>query len=122
MTETKSKAVLQQISDVAWLVHQGEQKLGILNKDIQEQFTYITGKELVSFTDETEVVEHFGNVSLFEEQINTPVNVKDKFYISGYEVEYQDPWAVEEDHPDYNPNIPLFTKIEGSSVYYAAGH
>lgn len=122
MAETKSKAVLQQISDVAWLVHQGEQKLGILNKDIQEHFTYITGKELVSFTDETEVVEHFGNMSLFDEQITSPTQTADKFYIKGYEVDYNNPWAVEESSPDYNPDIPLFTKIEGSKVYYAAGY
>lgn len=122
MTELKTKAMLQQISDVAWLVHQGEHKLGILNKDVQEHFTYITGKELVSFDNESEVVEHFGNVNLFEEQISTPTQVQDKFYIKGYEVDYQNPWAVEEDHPDYNPNVPLFTKIEGSNVYYAAGH
>ena len=122
MTETKSKAVLQQISDVAWLVHQGEHKLGILNKDIQEHFTYITGKEFVSFSNETEVVEHFGNVELFEEQITTPVQVKDKFYIRGYEVDYDYPIAVEEGHPDYQDSVPLYTKIEGSAVYYAAGY
>ena len=51
------KTVLQQISDVAWLVHQGPNKLGILNKGVQENFTYITGKELLSFKNEVESLE-----------------------------------------------------------------
>ena len=43
------KATLQQISDVAWLVRQGKNKLGILNKDVQNHYFYINGKEAVSF-------------------------------------------------------------------------
>ena len=35
------KAILQQISDVAWLVRQGKNKLGILNKDVQNHYFYI---------------------------------------------------------------------------------
>ena len=50
------KTKLQQISDVAWLVHQGNHKLGILNKDVQNHYTYITGKELVSFDNDNEVI------------------------------------------------------------------
>lgn len=122
MTATKSKTMLQQISDVAWLVHQGEQKLGILNKDIQENFTYITGKDFVSFNSENEVVHHFGNLSLFEEQITSPTHIQDKYYIRGFEVDYTEPFALEEGHPDYNSTVPLYTKIEGSTVYYAAGY
>lgn len=122
MTELKTKAMLQQISDVAWLVHQGEHRLGILNKDIQQNFTYITGKEFVSFTDETEVLHHFGNVNLFDEQITTPAQVQDTYYIRGYEVDYPQPIALEEDNPDYSAQLPLYTKIAGSTVYYAAGY
>ena len=47
---------LQQVSDVAWLVKQGNNKLGILNKDVQEKYVYITGKELLKFEDETEAM------------------------------------------------------------------
>lgn len=119
MVETK--AMLQQISDVAWLVHQGEQRLGILNKDVQEHFTYITGKDFVSFNDEQEVLQHFGNLSLFDVQIDAPAQVQDKYYIKGFEVDYVEPFALEEDHEDYNADVPLYTKIDGSKVYYAAG-
>jgi hypothetical protein len=121
MTE-QEKTVLQQISDVAWLVHRGSNRVGILNKDVQEHYTYITGKELVNFVDRTEVIDHFGNMSLFEEQITTPANTDDKLYIKGYEVDYHDPYALEESHPDYDHNLPLYTKIEGGDVYYAAGY
>lgn len=120
-SEYINKTVLQQISDVAWLVHQGNQRLGILNKDVQNHYTYITGKELVKFDDESDVVEHFGNASLFEEQIATPTQKHDKYYIRGHEVDYCEPFVVEETNPDFNPDVPLYTKIEGSTVYYAAG-
>lgn len=116
------KTMLQQISDVAWLVHQGDKKLGILNKDVQEKYFYINGKELVQFEHDTEVREHFGNVKLFEEQITDSAQQQDTYYIKGYAVDYPDPYALEEDHPDYNPALPLYTKIEGNKVYYAAGY
>lgn len=118
----KPKAMLQQISDVAWLVHQGEQKLGILNKDVQEHYTYITGKELLNFDCEDQVTEHFGNVKLFQEQITENIQKPSTYYIRGYEVDYAEPFALTEEHPDYEPNVPLYTKIEGSNVYYAAGY
>jgi len=114
--------MLQQISDVAWLVHQGEQKLGILNKDVQEHFTFIDGKESVFFNNEREVKNHFGNVKLFEEKINEPTQRQDTYYIRGYAVDYEDPIAVEEDNEDYDTELPLYSKIEGSTVYYAAGY
>lgn len=117
-----NKTMLQQISDVAWLVHQGENRLGILNKDVQDHYFYITGKELLEFDDDTEVQQHFGNVKLFEEQIQNSAKVQDTYYIKGYAVEYPDPFALEEGHPDYNEDLPLYTKIEGNAVYYAAGY
>ena len=68
------KTMLQQISDVAWLVHRGESKLGILNKDIQEKYTYITGKELVKFDTKKEVRGYFGNGRF--EDLNRPIKSK----------------------------------------------
>lgn len=123
MTNTDfEKTMLQQISDVAWLVHQGEKRIGILNKDVQEHYTFISGRELVNFNNEFEVKKHFGNLSLFDVQINTPAQKQDKYYIRGYEVNYPEPFALEEGHPDYRNDLPLFTKIQDSKVYYAAGH
>jgi hypothetical protein len=113
--------MLQQISDVAWLVHQGEQKLGILNKDVQECYTFITGKEMVNFTSEKEVTRHFGNLSLFEVQINEPAQKQEKYYIKGYAIDYPSPFVIEHGEPGYRDDIPLYTKIEGSDIYYAAG-
>lgn len=117
-----NKTMLQQISDVAWLVHQGKNKLGILNKDVQDHYFYITGKELLQFDNDNQVQEHFGNVKLFEEQIGTSAKIQDTYYIGGYAVDYPDPFAIEEGHPDYNPDLPLYSKIEGNTVYYSAGY
>lgn len=116
------QTMLQQISDVAWLVHRGQQRLGILNKDVQEHFTYITGKELVNFDNENQVREHFGNLTLFEYQIDQPPQKQDVYYIKGYAVDYPEPHALEPDHPDYRADLPLYTKIAGRDVYYAAGY
>lgn len=118
----QEKTVLQQISDVAWLVHQGTSRLGILNKNVQEQYTYITGKELVNFVNRNEVVSHFGNMSLFEEQITEEPVTEDKLFIKGYEVDYDDPYTLAESHPEYHNDLPLYTKIEGGDICYAAGY
>lgn len=122
MENYHENTMLQQISDVAWLVHRGKHRLGILNKDIQEQYTYITGRELVVFDNENQVREHFGNLSLFEEKIDQPTQKQDIYYIKGYAVDYEEPFALEHNHPKYSKDLPLYTKIEGSDVYYAAGY
>lgn len=122
MTTNFEKTMLQQISDVAWLVHQKGEKLGILNKDVQEHYVYINGRDTVLFNNENEVVEHFGNITLFEEKIDKPSAISDGFFIKGYEVDYPNPFALDENHPDYRDDIPLYTKIEDSKVYYAAGY
>lgn len=119
---THEKTVLQQISDVAWLVHQGPSKLGILNKDVQEHYTYITGKDLVTFNDQTDVVKHFGNSNLFNEVINSPTKAAEKVFIRGYEVEHDKPIIVDQGHEDYREDLPIYAKIEGKGIYYAAGY
>lgn len=121
MTHEHEKTMLQQISDVAWLVHQGNEKLGILNKNAQERFTYITGKDLVNFKNDHEVEVYFGNSTLFDKQITSAAVKPDSYYIKGYEVDYENPFAIDEKDPAYRTDIPLYTKIEGSDVYYAAG-
>lgn len=119
---THEKTVLQQISDVAWLVHQGPSKLGILNKDVQEHYTYITGKEFVKFEDKDAVVEHFGNLNLFVEVINAPAQTAEKVFIRGFEVEHEDPFIIDSSHPDYRDDLPIYAKVEGKGIYYAAGY
>lgn len=119
---THEKTVLQQISDVAWLVHQGPAKLGILNKDVQEHYTYITGKDLVKFNDQWEVVEHFGNLNLFNEVISSPAKTSERIFIKGFEVDHDNPIVVDSTHPDYIDDLPIYAKIEGKGIYYAAGY
>lgn len=112
---------LQQISDVAWIVQKGEQRLGILNKDVQDHYTFISGKTIELFDDDTEVRKHFGNINLFEDRIASPTTVQDGFYIKGHLVDYPNPIPVETTDPNYRDDIPLYLKTEGSDVYYAAG-
>lgn len=109
---------LQQISDVAWIVNQGEQHVGILNKDIQNHFTFISGKERIDFDSETDVKQHFGNVALFTDLDDRDTVVPNSYYVKGYEVDYPEPYLVEDPECD----LPLYTKLEGSDVVYAAGY
>lgn len=113
---------LQQISDVAWLVNRGGERIGILNQDIQDNFIYISGKDTVNFQGQEAVQDYFGNIKLFEEQIDQPVVNPDKFYVKGYEIDYPEPYAIQEGDTGYDPALPLYTKLEGSGVYYAAGY
>jgi len=112
---------LQQISDVAWLVRQGGEKIGILNKDVQDHYVFISGYNIEVFDNEVEVREHFGNISLFEEQIKEPISLPDGVFIRGHLVEYDNPILVEENDPNYIAELPLYLKAENSDVYYAAG-
>ena len=48
MVKNRKKATLQQISDEAWLVRQGKNKLGILNRDVQNHYFYINGKDSIN--------------------------------------------------------------------------
>ena len=112
------KTKLQEISDVAWIVNQGEQHIGILNQDVQNRFTYISGHEMVKFDNEQEVIQHFGNITLFDDIDTRQTVVQDRYYVKGYEVDYPEPFLVESQ--DYD--LPLYTKLEGSDVLYAAGY
>ena len=121
MAKLKNKAQLQQISDVAWLVRQGPNKLGILNKDVQDKFMYINGKDFISLRTENDVADHFGNSKIFEEQITDSATKSDAFYIKGHLIEYETPYPLDPTHPDYDEVVPLYTKTPDSDVYYAAG-
>ena len=115
------KTKLQQISDVAWLVSQGDKKIGILNKDVQDHFTFISGKTVEIFADDKEVKEHFGNITLFDDQITEPLTAPDSFFIRGHLVDYVDPIPVDDSDPNYIEELPLYLKTLNSDVYYAAG-
>ena len=121
MIKTKNKAILQQISDTAWILKQGPRKMGILNKDVQDKYFYINGKTIEYFTDEIEVAEKFGNAKIFEEQITTSPVVTDTFYIKGHPIDYETPFPIDTSHVDYNEEVPLYTKTSESDIYYAAG-
>lgn len=115
------QAKLQQISDEAWIVQRGEQRIGILNKNVQNRYTFISGQTIEVFDSDQDVREHFGNITLFEDQIGTPVVVQDEFFIKGHLIDYANPIPLEADDPNYRDDIPLYLKTEGSDVYYAAG-
>ena len=115
------KAELQQISDVAWLVRQGKNKMGILNKDVQDHFFYINGSKGIALDNEEEVQKFFGNANIFEDQVTTPTTEPDAFYIKGHLIDYETPYPLDPGEEDYDPDVPLYTKTPDSDIYYAAG-
>ena len=50
-----------------------------------------------------------------------PENFIEEFYIKGHKVDYPNPHPIDFGHPDYNPDVPLFSKTSDSDIYYAAG-
>lgn len=112
---------LQQISDIAWLVYDDAGETGILNKGVQDRFTYISGTDVIQLKNDKAVQRHFGNTKIFEEQITAPTETDKEFYIQGHKVHYHDPYPLDTDHPDYRNDLPLYTKTPTSKVYYAAG-
>ena len=116
-----NKAKLQPISDEAWIVQRGDKRIGLLNKNVQDRFTFISGKTIEVFDNENDVGNHFGNISIFDEQIDKPAVEHDEFFIKGHLVDYPNPIPVEADDANYREDIPLYLKTEGSDVYYAAG-
>lgn len=119
MIDTKAK--LQPISDEAWIVQRGDKRIGLLNKNVQDRFTFISGQTIEVFDNEDAVGNHFGNISIFEEQIDKSNQENTEFFIKGHLVDYPNPIPVESDDVNYRDDIPLYLKTEGSDVYYAAG-
>ena len=121
--DKNKKAILQQISDVAWLVKQGKNgnKLGILNKDVQDHYFYINGKEAVSLDNEEDVENYFRNDNIFDQQITESATEPEAFYIRGHLIDYETPYPIDPAEPNYDPDVPLYTKTPDSDIYYAAG-
>lgn len=116
------KVVLQQVKEDIWLVRHGDDRLGILNKDIQDHYTYVNGECFINFRDADEVKTHFSNMSLFEDQITASPVTREGIFINGHRVPVENPFVLEEDHPDYRRDLPLYAKVPDSQVYYAAGY
>ena len=103
------------------MVSKGGERIGILNQDIQDNFIYISGSDTLNFHGEEEVKDYFSNVNLFDEQIDQPVTNPDKFYVKGFEIDYAEPYAVQEGEQGYDPALPLYTKLEGSRCLLCGG-
>jgi hypothetical protein len=116
------RAKLQPITDSAWIVHGDQNKLGILNRDVQNHYTFVNGSVVLKFDDKKEVMRHFGNTHLFKEQITAEIIKPDASYINGYLVRHLNPVPVEADSELYNPNLPLYLKKQGSKSTWCAGY
>jgi hypothetical protein len=118
---TKTVNQIQQLSDIAWIVYHGDKRTGILNEDVQGKYTYITGAEIVHLDNDNAVQAHFGNTKIFEEQITSSHITESEYYLRGFRIYHDDPHPLEPDHPNYDPDIPKYTKTADSDICYAAG-
>ena len=70
---------------------------------------------------EEEVENFFGNTDIFKEQITVSPTEPEAFYIKGHLIDYETPYPLDLSEPNYDPDVPLYTKTPDSDIYYAAG-
>ena len=121
MIKFKEQVKLQKISEDAWIVNDNEKHVGILHKTIQDKYTYLDKTETILFEDQEAVQEAFKNKFVFDQETELDITQPGTFYIKGFAVDYPNPVPIDQAHPDYMEEIPLFAKTENSTVYYAAG-
>ena len=121
MIKFKEQIKLQKISEDAWIVNDNEKHVGILHKTIQDKYTYLDKTETILFEDQEAVQQAFKNKFVFDEGTELDITQPGTFYIKGFAVDYPNPVPIDQAHPDYMEEIPLFAKTENSKVYYAAG-
>lgn len=117
MSDTK----LLQITDDAWVVQKGITPLGILNKDYQDNYVFVSGKHCQKFESETQVMAHFQDNTIFikKEYYSSPEPLR--VYIKGHEIPYPEAIAIDDNDPLAYGGLPLFFKKPSSDIVYAAG-
>lgn len=116
-----SDVKLQKISNEAWIVIDNGEKVGILNKGIQNNYTFVDKFKVLKFMDMKEVTQFFGDRSLFKREVREAITKPATFYIKGYPVDYSNPYPVEPGQEDYRDDVPLFRKTPEGDVLYCAG-
>lgn len=116
-----SSLKLQKISNEAWIVIQNGEKLGLLNQNVQQRYTFVDKSRVIEFNTKDDLESFFGEDNIFRKEDVTPIVKSGTFYIKGYVVSYDSPVPVDVDDPAYRPDLPLFKKTEIGNVHYCAG-
>lgn len=115
------KATIKKVDDVSWLViDQQRGNVGVLYQNIQGDFEYLSSGIKEKFKSEKKVEKYFG-ARVFQQKTVESAIQPDKMFIAGFEIPFPSPELITSDHPDYNRDIPLFSKTANSDVLYAAG-
>jgi hypothetical protein len=112
---------LLQVTETAWIVKKGVDSVGILNKDVQDRYTLISGRNLTRFDDETQVQAHFQDRAIFDRMDLYIPSGPTRAYVKGFEVPSPEAVAIDDDDPRSHNDLPLYVKKEGSEVVFAAG-
>ena len=114
------KATIKKVDESSWLViDQQRGNVGVLYQNIQGTYEYLSNEIKEEFDSNREVEKFFG-AKVFKNKVDDVVQT-DKMIIAGFEIPFPAPELITSDHPDYNRDIPLFSKTANSDVLYAAG-
>jgi len=114
------KATIKKVDECSWLViDQQRGNVGVLYQNVQGTYEYLSNEIKEEFYSDRDVEKFFG-AKVFKKDADHVVH-PDKMFIAGFEIPFPAPELVASDHPEYNREIPLFSKTANSDVLYAAG-
>jgi len=116
---------LKPITEKSWLVltDDGLQRIALLSEQ-KDKLVLIAKGAKTPFKNREEVNKFF-NEDIFNNLIESAEEEEEvEYFINGHPVDFDHPFEVKADADIVNehPEIPLYTKTEKSTVYYAAGY
>lgn len=106
------------ITDKSWLLYASpsNEKLGLLSQN-PKGFTLFSTDTKTQFSDKSEIIDFF-NEDIFKNIIET--RTASEFFIQGYPVSFENPFAVDTDNKI--TKLPLYAKTKDSNVHHCAGY
>jgi hypothetical protein len=113
-------ATIKKVDESSWLViDQRRGNVGVLYQNVQGAYEYLSNDIKEKFVNDRDVEKYFG-AKVFKNIPESSVT-PDKMFIAGFEIPFPAPELITAEHPEFNPDIPLFSKTANSDVLYAAG-
>jgi hypothetical protein len=108
------------VPNKVWIVEDGGQKLGTLNKE-KKGFSFYRKGQKLDFTNKTEIKNQFGDT--ISDEIEKVVKITKKVTPESLNV-YEYPCGSKPHNPVYNikKKLPIYAKSNKSKSLYCAGH
>jgi hypothetical protein len=108
------------VPNKVWIVEDGGQKIGTINKE-KKGFSFYRKGHKLDFTDKVEIKNQFGKD--ITEEIEKIVKISKKSLLESLDV-YEYPCSSKPHNPVYNikKKLPIYAKSNKSKSLYCAGH